>query len=579
MHTEARLRGFQFGTTTTQVFAWAPFGLVLGWLWWRLIDALRLVWSLEPRYAYGWSVPVLCGYLAWLRWERWRTEQTSLSNTASARAVNFSGLSLVPKAESGGRKKIGWREGWTTLAGCCLAASYAAARLVQEANPWWSLAHWTLGGTVVGITLWLLRKAIAHATLLNNGGRPMPSWRTFVFPVAFILVAVPWPYTLTEPIIQRLTRWNTWITVELLGWMSLPAVAHGNVIEVATGRVGVDEACSGIRSMQGTLMLSLFFGELYALPWPGRWVLLFIGPALAIMANLGRTLGLTYAAARHGEWAVAAWHDPAGLTVLLTTCAAVWGLAIWLKRRLPKADPRGAPPIITHDLTTDVGNKPLPSVASKQWLGLNAAWLLWLATVDAGVLVWYDHIESKRRPGPDWELVWPHAEANLTELQLSRAARELLQCDEARLVRWQSADGRYLQITLLRWRPGRAAAYLAKSHNPLVCMPAAGFPIESVSDVRWMEKGTLRLPYRLYQFRSDQSTVHVLYSRWEEGSMEQSFAREEAGPWSRLSSVWTGRGIHGQRVLVAAIWGMTDDEEAERRLCEMELKPRLVVRP
>ena len=51
--------------------------------------------------------------------------------------------------------------------------------------------------------------------------------------------------------------------VEVLGWTGIPAIQHGNLIEVGTGTVGVSEACSGIRSFQTSLMISLFFGEFY----------------------------------------------------------------------------------------------------------------------------------------------------------------------------------------------------------------------------------------------------------------------------------------------------------------------------
>jgi hypothetical protein len=51
----------------------------------------------------------------------------------------------------------------------------------------------------------------------------------------------------------------------LLGWLGVAALQHGNVIEVATGNVGIDKACSGIRSFQATLMISLFLGKLYRL--------------------------------------------------------------------------------------------------------------------------------------------------------------------------------------------------------------------------------------------------------------------------------------------------------------------------
>ena len=57
------------------------------------------------------------------------------------------------------------------------------------------------------------------------------------------------------------------------------------MIEVSTGLVGIDESCSGIRSLQATLMIALFFGEFYRMSGTRRGWLLVAGPALAMAFN------------------------------------------------------------------------------------------------------------------------------------------------------------------------------------------------------------------------------------------------------------------------------------------------------
>src|SRR2546423_377825 len=80
------------------------------------------------------------------------------------------------------------------------------------------------------------------------------------------------------------------LTVEALGWFNIPALQRGNLIEISTGVVGIDEACSGIRSFQSTLMAALFLGELYLLKWHRRLLLLVGGVALSFCLNVVRTL-------------------------------------------------------------------------------------------------------------------------------------------------------------------------------------------------------------------------------------------------------------------------------------------------
>ena len=134
------------------------------------------------------------------------------------------------------------------------------------------------------------------------------------------------------PLIQGLTRVDTNITAELLGWLGIPAMPHGNVIEVATGMVGIDEACSGIRSFQATLMISLFLGEFYSLGALRRVLCVFAGFALSFLFNLARMSLLVWVAARKGVEAIASWHDPAGVTILVACFFSLWGMGSFAEK-------------------------------------------------------------------------------------------------------------------------------------------------------------------------------------------------------------------------------------------------------
>ena len=210
--------------------------LPLAWLWCVLINDLRVEWTGNPQYSYGWAVPFLCAFLTWQRIQKAESRKQKAEMNFSFR------LSKVQLF---------------TLALC--AALYAPTRLVQEANPGWRLVSWALAIEVVGLTLLFLHFSGSTVQRLNI------SMRVLIFPICFFLVAVPWPSFIEQPLIQGLTRADTNVTAELLGWLGIPAIPHGNVIEVAAGVVGIDEACSGIRSFQATLMIALFLGELYAL--------------------------------------------------------------------------------------------------------------------------------------------------------------------------------------------------------------------------------------------------------------------------------------------------------------------------
>src|ERR1043166_4425765 len=147
------------------------------------------------------------------------------------------------------------------------------------------------------------------------------------------------PAAASAPFNSDLMRLVANLTVEILGWFNLPAFQHGNLIEVNTGVVGIDEACSGIRSFQSTLMGALFLGALYLLLWPRRLLLLARGIWVALCLNVVRTLTLPWHASTSGIAAINKWHDPAGLTIFFISFACLWLLALWLRRSAPNSQP------------------------------------------------------------------------------------------------------------------------------------------------------------------------------------------------------------------------------------------------
>jgi exosortase/archaeosortase family protein len=156
-------------------------------------------------------------------------------------------------------------------------------------------------------------------------------------------VAVPWPYRIEHGLTQGLMHGVTALTVIVLGWVDILASQHGNVIEVSTGVVGINEACSGIRSFQSLLMGALFLGELYRLRWPHRLALIGSGVVVAFGLNVVRTFILTWCASDAGIELVGKWHDPAGLSIFLASFACLWLLARRLEKHCAALDEAEAP--------------------------------------------------------------------------------------------------------------------------------------------------------------------------------------------------------------------------------------------
>jgi exosortase len=195
-------------------------------------------------------------------------------------------------------------------------------RIIAIANPDWRLISWGMAVTCLLITLCIVYLV---------GGK---SWlRHFCFPFAFFLVAVPWPTQIEQALVQNLMRADALITVALCNAVGTIALAHNNVIELSTGMVGIDDACTGVRSLQATFMISLFLGEFYLMKVWQRFFLIGLGAVLAFFCNIVRTFILCMIGATRGIAAIHSWHDSAGLTILLACLFGLWAISLKLRPR------------------------------------------------------------------------------------------------------------------------------------------------------------------------------------------------------------------------------------------------------
>jgi exosortase len=501
---------------------------LLGFLWLSLINQLRLDWSLNPQYSYGLLVPFLCLGLLMRRISNGGTKGLQTTNreqgtTDNGPAVN-SHWSMV-------------------LLIALIAFLYLPTRLVQEANPEWRMVSWALAIEVVGLTMLAVRLMLGSA------------WaRRVAFPICFFLVAVPWPTIVEGPLIQLLTRVCASISVEVVGCLGIPSIQHGNLIEVAAGTVGIDEACSGIRSFQSSLMISLFLGEFYRLaPWR-RMVLVPAGFLLALVFNVCRISFLTCVAARQGVPAIAKYHDDAGLTIAIVCTGVLWLFSLLLRgasrgRQCPTASPsrRLGPPV--------------PALK-----GLAFGLLLWLVTVEAGVELWYRAHEWRLPPSTSWGVDWPRDNPTFAEKPISQKATWLLRYDRGVSASWRETDATEWHMTLLEWFPGRVAIHLATVHTPDICLPAAGYTVQTLPGVTYVRVGPLSLPFREYIVNEGGGPVYVFYCLWEDRAKTEFFDVDVLTCGIRLSRALSGQRNCGERSLEVAVRGIANLKDAQAAL-------------
>jgi hypothetical protein len=186
--------------------------------------------------------------------------------------------------------------------------------------------------------------------------------------------------------------------------------------------------------------------------------------------------------------------------------------------------------------------------------------------VEAGVELWYRHLESQLKPGPRWSVNFPQDNATLKELPIPADTRYLLRFDEGRQAAWTESDGTQWQVFYCSWLPGRVAGYLAKRHTPEICMQATGVKLVSGPELTMMNVHGVELPVRSYVFETAGGPINVFHCRWEAGADESAYVQHESARFNLVRGIWTGRGNKGQKVLEVIITGMDDPAQARAAL-------------
>jgi exosortase len=433
---------------------------VAGWVA-LLIGPLSKAWALAPDLGHGWAAPLLIGYLFW---ERWRERPAARSS-----------LGL----------------GWAWWLGCAgLAVAALPLQLLLEPYPLWPALLWVYTALLVGASLAACGHFAGRAGIRWLGG-----------PLTVLMGALPWPAQLDQNVILPLRVGMAEFAAEACNLLGRPALAMGTTLRLGSGWVGVDEACGGIRSMQASAMVALFFGEWLRLTWGRRAALVGIGIAAAVLGNLLRILFLALQASR-GAAAFFAAHDPAGWFALAFSLTFT-GLAAW--RWAPLRRARALPPAGSHPARSDPGH-------AGAWLCL-AAGLLFLN--GAGVRWWYARGEATNARVPHWAARLPLSRADFHPAPLAEASREILRPDYYIAGSWVDGGGRAVSAYYIEWREGSAARFIPFLHNPTVCLPMSGCElVETLGEtpVRWSGG---EIPFHCYLFRRGGKDLTVAFTVWD----------------------------------------------------------------
>ncbi len=373
----------------------------------------------------------------------------------------------------------------------------------------WS--HELVAAALTGATTFLLGAVLLVFATTSLRLIPL-NWPAIVALLVWLLSAPIPPGTYTRLTIG-LQLWVTENVLRSLHLLGIAATRHGNIIDLATTSVGVEDACSGVRSLVSCIFAGFVFSAmLVRVPW-ARTILIVLSGPLAIAMNFFRSLLLTLLA-NAGIDIAGTWHDVTGFGVLAVTAACLAGLASFLDRLSAKSAP---PP------SASAASPPVSSAffISQKLLALGFAVVVALAAffyvntrpserLDAPILP-LAAILPESLPG--WRVETSH---DLYQFSETLRTEHLAQRTYVR----PAADGvDQITIYLAYWRPGQAPVSLVASHTPDACWPGSGWTAIPSANTR----ETLALPSRSLAvaesrfFKNGQFPQHVWFWHLHDG--------------------------------------------------------------
>lgn len=297
-------------------------GLVGGVVAWSVASTVLEMaerWNTSPENSHGWLVPIFALYLLWTNRPTDSGEIAPgwlwIAITAVGAGLFLGADSLpIPSAATAGLTLFGVGGGicafrWSGLQalspswiGCVVLVAVLAGKVFAGVYYYEWLDQMAIVPIVVGAA-WAV------------GGKKF-LWK--VLPsAAFLVFMIPLPFSLESMLRAPLRQVGTTISTAIMQTIGLPAFAEGYVIVVGDRRIGVAEACSGLR------MLMVFAATAAAVALTGRrplWqniIVLLSAVPIALISNVFRitVTGVLYTWGLE-KLAEITYHDLAGWAMM-----------------------------------------------------------------------------------------------------------------------------------------------------------------------------------------------------------------------------------------------------------------------
>ncbi len=296
--------------------------LILGFVFYTIWDQL-FWWGTREDYSFGYIVPFFSAYVLYDRWPIIRGYLFSVKEYDK----------VVHSADGRGPLVVVLE--WMAVAGFTASLLlFAIGALLRSAtgpqNPASLAIAASLGGLILS-TVFIFTKQRADGQLMPLKKR-LALTALFIFPALIWMISAPLVSILETNIRVFLLNKVTISVFNIFDFLGYELEREGNVLILPQGRVGVEEACSGIRSLTACLFAGSFLAAVYLKRFWKKICLIGAAMILAVLTNLMRSMFLTFWAYNYGSEAIdehwvipllgdmGSVHDVTGMAILVFTC-------------------------------------------------------------------------------------------------------------------------------------------------------------------------------------------------------------------------------------------------------------------
>jgi exosortase len=284
-------------------------------------------WGAREDYSFGYLVPLFAIYVIY---DRWPVIRSYLLRGEAPEVVATPAAPVTTVFT----QLFEWLAYAVFLGGLSLFAIGALLRSVTGPQNPASLAIAAGFGGLLLSVIFIMTKERVDGQPLSLKNRLMLTG-LFLFPALIWLISAPMVSVVEKEIRVFLLTKVTIVVFNLFDIIGYAIEREGNVLLLPEGQVGVEEACSGIRSLTACLFAGSFLAAVFLNRFWKKVLLVVAAMCFAVLTNLIRSIFLTLWAYNYGSQAIddhwvlpvigdiGSVHDVTGLAILGFTCVGL----------------------------------------------------------------------------------------------------------------------------------------------------------------------------------------------------------------------------------------------------------------